>query len=346
MLDINLKKYKSFVLILLKQFRKEFLFFNLFIFLLYLFIAGGQKFLLFLFAILVINIFLIVIFYIDVKKLQHELNTFVQRLINQGENFQNDIPIKNFLEIFNESLQTLIEDKKISINNLKKVGLARTEFLGNVSHELRTPIFAIQGFLETLLNGAIEDKKVNRVFLEKAFKHTENLNNLLNDLIDISMIESGKMRMSFRYFNLAGFLSAVHSEHLNLAAKKKLKLNLDFVDPSIMVYGDSARLKQVMNNLIQNAIKYTDDGEVRIFISDKGSKIEISVEDTGQGIPKEDLPRIFERFYRVDKDRSRLEGGTGLGLAIVKHIIEAHNEKINVESTIGKGTKFSFSLRK
>lgn len=280
------------------------------------------------------------------KKLDQEIKTFAQKLINMEIDTQSEIKFNNFLQTFEETFQKLFEDKKSTINNLKKVELARTEFLGNVSHELRTPIFAIQGFIETLLNGAIDDKNVNKIFLEKAFKHTENLNNLLNDLIDISMIESGKMRMSFRYFNLYEFLSTIHSEHVNTATNKNLTLILECKNSGLMVYGDLNRLKQVMNNLIQNAIKYTDEGEIKISASDFGNKVEISVKDTGTGIPKEDLTRIFERFYRVDKDRSRLAGGTGLGLAIVKHIIEAHNEKIQVESNLGEGTKFSFFLRK
>ncbi|GAB4134233.1 MAG: hypothetical protein Fur0015_07360 [Ignavibacteriales bacterium] len=280
------------------------------------------------------------------KKLDQEIKTFAQKLINMEINTQSEIKFNDILQTFEETFQKLFEDKKSTINNLKKVELARTEFLGNVSHELRTPIFAIQGFIETLLNGAIDDKNVNKIYLEKAFKHTENLNNLLNDLIDISMIESGKMRMSFRYFNLYEFLSTIHSEHVNTATNKNLTLILECKNSGLMVYGDLNRLKQVMNNLIQNAIKYTDEGEIKISASDFGNKVEISVKDTGTGIPKEDLTRIFERFYRVDKDRSRLAGGTGLGLAIVKHIIEAHNEKIQVESNLGEGTKFSFFLRK
>ena len=244
------------------------------------------------------------------------------------------------------SLRQLYLNKLGVINNLKKVEQFRTEFLGNVSHELRTPIFAMQGFLETLLNGALEDNKVNRTFIEKTYKHSQNLNNLLNDLIDISMIESGKMRMSFRYFDIGEFLESVKQENLNLAKRKNLDLKLNLFTEKVLVFGDQSRLRQVMNNLIQNAIKYTENGFVEISGKDLDNKIEISVSDSGIGIPEEDIHRIFERFYRVDKNRSKEEGGTGLGLAIVKHILDAHGENIIVESKIGKGSKFSFCLRK
>jgi len=197
-----------------------------------------------------------------------------------------------------------------------------------------------------LMNGAIDDKSVNKIYLEKAFRHTENLNNLLNDLIDISMIESGKMRMSFRYFSVDEFLKNVISENKIETEKKNLQIVSDFNLPGVMIYGDQNRLKQVMNNLIQNAIKYTDSGKIEISANEIGNKVSISVLDTGIGIPEEDSDRIFERFYRVDKNRSREAGGTGLGLAIVKHILDAHGEKIMVESALGIGTKFTFSLRK
>lgn len=232
------------------------------------------------------------------------------------------------------------------IANLKKLERVRTEFLGNVSHELRTPIFAIQGYLETLLNGAIEDNKVNRNFLEKANHHTNNLNTLLNELIDISMIESGQMNMSFRYFDIAEYLEQICNDLRPIAEEKNLELILHPIKDGLQLFGDKVRLKQVLVNLIQNSIKYTENGKVEVLVEEIKKFGRIIVKDTGIGISDSDLDRIFERFYRVDKDRSRAVGGTGLGLAIVKHIIEAHGSRMEVKSKVGSGSEFSFLLKK
>lgn len=232
------------------------------------------------------------------------------------------------------------------IANLKKLEKVRTEFLGNVSHELRTPIFAIQGYLETLLGGALDDKRVNRNFLEKANHHTNNLNTLLNELIDISMIESGQMHMSFRYFNIAEYLEQICADLRLQAEEKNLELILHPIKPGLQLFGDKAKLKQVLVNLIQNSIKYTEKGKVEVLVDESKKQGRIIIKDTGIGISDEDLDRIFERFYRVDKDRSRAVGGTGLGLAIVKHIIEAHGSRIEVKSKVGEGSEFSFTLKK
>lgn len=232
------------------------------------------------------------------------------------------------------------------ISYLRKLEKIRTEFLGNVSHELKTPIFAIQGYIETLLNGAINDPRVNKYFLEKALHHTNSLNSLVSDLIDISMIESGEMRMSFRYFDANDFFTGLVNEFMPFAEEKGINLSYQAPERAIQIFGDKTRLRQVMSNLINNALKYTEQGEVIIKLEDQKKSALISVSDTGIGIPEEDIDRIFERFYRVDKDRSREVGGTGLGLAIVKHIVEAHNSRISVISTVGEGSVFSFSIKK
>ena len=234
------------------------------------------------------------------------------------------------------------------IEKLRKLERVRSEFLANVSHELRTPIFSIQGFLETLLDGAVDDPHVNREFLEKAHHHANRLDTLLSDLIEISRIESGEMKMSFRYFSLSDFLQQVVQEMQPQAAKKSLSLMLN---PPLAhdekVYGDRERLKQVMINLIDNAIKYTEPGgSITVRTSQEGTKAAIHVQDTGCGIALEHQTRIFERFYRVDRDRSREVGGTGLGLAIVKHIVEAHGGTIKVESEVGKGSTFTYTLKR
>jgi len=296
--------------------------------------------------LVLLNIFLFILFVHRWNKINLQVTQAIQRIIEKKYSDPSEIKLDESLFAFENGLKKILLSNREIINNLRKVEMIRTEFLGNVSHELRTPIFAIQGFIETLMNGAIDDKSVNKIYLEKAFRHTENLNNLLNDLIDISMIESGKMRMSFRYFSVDEFLKNVISENKIETEKKNLQIVSDFNLPGVMIYGDQNRLKQVMNNLIQNAIKYTDSGKIEISANEIGNKVSISVLDTGIGIPEEDSDRIFERFYRVDKNRSREAGGTGLGLAIVKHILDAHGEKIMVESALGIGTKFTFSLRK
>ncbi|MGC8594863.1 MAG: sensor histidine kinase [Candidatus Kryptoniota bacterium] len=241
----------------------------------------------------------------------------------------------------------IVRNLKQDIVELKKLQRVRSEFLANVSHELRTPIFSIQGFIETLLDGAVDDKKVNRDFLEKAYRHAERLNNLLNDLIEISRIESGEMRMSFRYFDINEFLKSVVEDTKEEALKKNIALQYHNGKAETLVLGDKEKLRQVLLNLIDNAIKYTDSGgKVEVGFEEFPQFVRIFVSDTGVGIAEEHIPRIFERFYRVDKDRSRSVGGTGLGLAIVKHIVEAHRSKVDVESTPGSGSRFSFVLRK
>lgn len=247
-----------------------------------------------------------------------------------------------------EAINELVDKLKSDIVQLTKLEQVRKEFLENVSHELRTPIFAIQGFLETLLNGAVDDPSVNRSFLEKAQANATRLNALLEDLINISQIESGEMKMSFRYFPIGEFLQSVAREIQPVASQNNVTLAVDLQTPNgTEVFGDKERLRQVLSNLIENGLKYNrKGGEVCLSTEEKDEVVRISVRDTGLGIPDEHVSRIFERFYRVDKDRSREVGGTGLGLAIVKHIIEAHGSTTEVESVVGKGTTFSFALKK
>ena len=245
-----------------------------------------------------------------------------------------------------KEIQNMFIKNQDAIAYLQKLEKMRSEFLANVSHELRTPIFTIQGYLETLLNGAMQDEKVNSYFLEKANHHTVNLSNLLNDLIDISMIETGEMRMSFRYFRVCDFLSPIINDFLPITQSKGLLLELKCEKKNLQLFGDKAKLKQVLSNLIQNSLKYTESGFIRVEVLEEEKFGLIKVIDSGIGIPEYDIERIFERFYRVDKARSREVGGTGLGLAIVKHIIEAHGSKVEVKSEVNKGSEFSFRLKK
>jgi len=245
------------------------------------------------------------------------------------------------------AVNEMVVKLKSDIVQLKKLESVRSEFLGNVSHELRTPIFSLQGFLETLIEGAVDDPSVNRDFLKKAQAHAARLNTLLAELITISQIESGEMKMSFRYFDLNEFLDSIVRELRPTAELHGILLRRDGESAgSLQAFGDRERLQVVMENLIENAIKYNRPGGGVVLACERSDgKVRVSVSDTGLGIAADHIPRIFERFYRVDRDRSRDVGGTGLGLAIVKHIIEAHGSSVNVESEPGKGSRFSFELK-
>lgn len=300
----------------------------------------------FFILLLISNTF--IFFYLNQKR-EKELEEIVQIIDNIRENkYQksDEILLKEKLSKLENSIKRMFEKSKNDIEYMKKLQRVRSEFIGNVSHELRTPIFAIQGYIETLLNGAIDDPKVNKNFLSKANQHTLSLNNLLNDLINISMIESGEMQMSFRYFEIRPYLCSLVDELRHLAEEKNIELILHEIPPELYVLGDKERLKQVFTNLIHNAIKYTEQGKVEIIVEEEKKFVNFRIKDTGIGIPESDLDRIFERFYRVDKARSRAVGGTGLGLSIVKHILEAHNTKIKVQSKLGFGSEFSFKLKK
>jgi len=315
--------------------------------LLFVFTQDFLSYILFLIIALLTIFFLYFLFKIGGKR-KKEINN-IKEIINKIYNNEYSAPDeirlgKDLIELEGD-IKAMFLKSRNDIDNLKKLELVRTQFLANVSHELRTPIFAIQGYLETLRDGAINDSKVNKGFLNKAISRTLNLNDLLSDLIDISMIESGEMRLSFRYFNLSEFLQSIVADMSLIAEEKDLQLKLLDTDKNVKVFGDKKRLKQVLVNLIQNSIKYTEYGKIEIEVVNKKDFAYILVRDTGIGIAEKDLGRIFERFYRVDKDRSRAIGGTGLGLAIVKHIIEAHGSKISVKSIVGKGTEFSFSLK-
>lgn len=228
---------------------------------------------------------------------------------------------------------------------IERLQRMRSEFLANVSHEVRTPLFAMKGYLETLLDGGIEDPTVNRTFLEKAQKNAHRLDLLLKDLIEISRIESGDMKLSFRAFQLNALLQAAYETNVEAAHQKGQSLSVEGYECEVI--GDRDRLMQALSNLVENAIAYSPNGaSIRIRAIADGERATIWVMDDGPGIGPEHHERIFERFYRVDPDRSREAGGTGLGLAIVKHIVEAHGSKVLLESELGRGSTFSFYLKR
>lgn len=275
-----------------------------------------------------------------------EIKTIINNIRKNKYNSEEEILLGSNLLSLQMAIKKMFKKEKSDIENLQRLQKVRSQFLANVSHELRTPIFTIQGYIETLLNGAVNDKKVNIHFLEKANQNTISLSNLLNDLIDISMIESGEMRMSYRYFKINELIKQVVQENKKVAEDKNLELNYIPPRDDLEVFGDKEKLRQVLVNLIHNAIKYTENGKVEILVEEENKNARVKVRDTGIGIPENYLDRIFERFYRVDKARSSSLGGTGLGLAIVKHIIEAHNSKVEVTSEEGEGSTFSFLLKK
>ena len=275
-----------------------------------------------------------------------EIKTIINNIRKNKYSNEEEILLGSNLLALQKAIKKMFKKEKSDIEYLQRLQKMRSQFLANVSHELRTPIFAIQGYVETLLNGAIHDEKVNKHFLEKANQHTVSLSNLLNDLIDISMIESGEMRMSYRYFKINDLINQVIQENKIIAEEKNLELTYIPAREDLEVFGDKDKLRQVLINLILNAVKYTEKGKIEVIVEEDNKNARVIVKDTGIGIPENQHDRIFERFFRVDKARSREQGGTGLGLAIVKHIVEAHNSKVNVSSTVDEGSEFSFSLKK
>jgi two-component system phosphate regulon sensor histidine kinase PhoR len=275
-----------------------------------------------------------------------EIKTIINNIRKNKYNSEEEIQLGDNLLSLQKAIKKMFKKEKTDIEYLQRLQKMRSQFLANVSHELRTPIFAIQGYVETLLNGAVHDEKVNIHFLEKANQHTISLSNLLNDLIDISMIESGEMRLSYRYFKINDLINPIVQENKPAAETKNLELKYIPARNDLELFGDKEKLRQVIVNLVQNAIKYTEKGRIDILIEEENKHARVIVRDTGIGIEENYLDRIFERFFRVDKARSRSLGGTGLGLAIVKHIIEAHNSKVVVSSKVGEGSEFSFLLKK
>jgi two-component system phosphate regulon sensor histidine kinase PhoR len=235
------------------------------------------------------------------------------------------------------------------LQRLNKLENYRKEFIGDISHELKTPIFAVQGYIETLIDGAMDDPNVNRRFLEKAMKNVTRLTELTHDLLEISRIETGDIRSTLKPLNLNEVLTDVVDGLQLKAQQDRIHIRRVEFDPSIQVLADRNQLKQVLVNLVENGIKYNQpEGSVTIGVKTfpkNPAKVLVYVRDTGMGIEPQYLNRVTERFFRTEKSRAREQGGSGLGLAIVKHIIEAHHEQLLIESEVGKGSTFSFTLQ-
>jgi two-component system, OmpR family, phosphate regulon sensor histidine kinase PhoR len=256
--------------------------------------------------------------------------------------FRDNSPEVNRLE---KTMERILERRRVELERMKQLEDYRKDYLGNVSHELKTPIFNIQGYISTLIDGGLEDPRINRDFLEKADRNVERLVGIVSDLEAITQYEAGQLMLQETHFDLLQLTREV-IESLELsAARENISLVLQAPEKPCIVYADKFRIRQVLTNLGTNSIRYgKDGGSTRFRLMPMGERMRVEVADTGLGIPQKDIARIFERFYRVDKSRSRQKGGSGLGLAIVKHIIEAHGESMDVMSTEGAGSVFGFSL--
>jgi len=229
---------------------------------------------------------------------------------------------------------------------LKTVEKYRREFFGNVSHELKTPIFNIQGYVETLIDGALYDRKVNKKYLKRTIKSVDRLIYIIQDLESIAQLESEELNLEITDWKLTLLINEIIDQFEIKAKQKKIRLVYDKQSINFLVYADKGKISQVLSNLISNSIKYgKKNGITKVSCYQSKTKCLVSVKDNGIGIAEKNRKRLFERFYRVDKSRSREQGGTGLGLAIAKHIIEAHNETITIKSTVEKGTEFIFSIK-
>ena len=280
--------------------------------------------------------------YRRVKKIYDDLTLLESTNLSRG-------PINTDMGTLTQEIDKFARDKKLEIETLKVREQYRKEFFGNVSHELKTPLFTVQGYILTLLDGAMNDEKIRKKYLERASKGVERLVYIVNDLDMITKLEIGDLHLNIESFDIVKLVKNVFEMFEMRANEKKITLTFDIDYPKpIMVKADKERIQQVLINLIVNSIKYgREKGTTEVSIENLiKNKVIVRITDNGIGIGKNHLSRLFERFYRVDKSGSRAEGGSGLGLSIVKHIIEAHDEKIYVESEFGVGSEFSFTLEK
>ena len=249
---------------------------------------------------------------------------------------------------FAKDLEEFVKLKRSEIESLKKEDLYRKEFVGNVAHELKTPLFSIEGYISNLLDGAMDDKELLKKYLKRAEKSVDRLTYIIKDLDLITQLESSTLKLQITSFDIVKLTEEIIEDLEISASKKNIKIIFNKIyDNEILVDADRNRIEQVLTNLVTNSINYgSEKGTTEISFESDEENIMIKVNDNGEGISEENMPRLFQRFFRVDISRSRSQGGSGLGLAIVKHIIDAHNENIYVQSTVGIGSEFSFSLKK
>lgn len=257
-------------------------------------------------------------------------------------------PIDSDMNSFSRDLEEFVKLKRTEIETLKKEGIYRKEFVGNVAHELKTPLFSVQGYISNLLDGAMNDKELLKKYLKRAEKSVDRLTFIIKDLDLITQLESSTLKLKVTSFDIIKLTEEIIEDLEISASKRNIKIifNKNY-DKQILVEADKNRIEQVITNLVSNSINYgSEKGTTEISFESNVEKIIVKVNDNGEGITEENMPRLFQRFFRVDVSRSRSQGGSGLGLAIVKHIIDAHNENIYVQSTVGVGSEFSFTLKK
>lgn len=304
-----------------------------------------------------LNVSQIVIFLVVLTFLSYTISLFIIRdylydkirliykTLSRQKGSSNEV--ETDLNKVNEDIDRMVAERQREIDDLKNTETFRREFIGNVSHELKTPIFNIQGYIHTLMDGAIKDDNVNIKYLKRTSKSVDRMINIVDDLEIISKIESNRLELEFSRWNIVSHVQELF-EILEIKAQKR-GINLIIINESSsgFVEADKDKISQVLVNLIENSIKYgKENGTTKVRFYEMGENMLVEIADNGNGISEEHLPRLFERFYRVDKSRSRDEGGTGLGLSIVKHIIEAHRQTINVRSTESVGTTFSFTVKR
>jgi two-component system phosphate regulon sensor histidine kinase PhoR len=287
----------------------------------------------------------IALIYFVVKKFFHEKIKVIYKSIYKfkGTSSIMDLDIHNV----EREAEQWADAKEEELNAYRRDENYRREFIGNVSHELKTPIFNIQGYIQTLLDGGLHDEKINMKYLQRTNKSVDRMINIVEDLEVISRLETDQARLDLQEFNIVELAKEVIEAFEMSASQMNIQLELLNESQTEFVYGDKDKIQQVFMNLVSNSIKYgKDGGKTRVKFFDMENNMLVEIADDGIGIAEDSLDRLFERFYRVDKNRSRDIGGTGLGLAIVKHILEGHNQNINVRSTVGVGSTFSFFLSK
>ena len=286
-----------------------------------------------------------VVSYLMIKNFFYEKIRVIYKSIYK---FKGTSKVKELdIDIVEQEAEEWADAKEEELLQMKKDENYRREFIGNVSHELKTPIFNIQGYVQTLIDGGINDEEINLKYLKRANKSVDRMINIVEDLEVISRLETEQSELDISAFNIIDLVKEVFDQLEMRANEMSIKLEVNNESSSNFVMGDRDKIQQVFTNLISNSIKYgKKGGKTRVRFFDMEKNILIEVADNGIGIDEDKLGRLFERFYRVDKNRSREIGGTGLGLAIVKHILEGHNQQINVRSTKGVGSTFSFILEK
>ncbi|MFZ4399578.1 MAG: sensor histidine kinase [Bacteroidales bacterium] len=317
-------------------------------------IFGNFLFLSFLFTSLLLFVFSFFLIRYSVEKFIYEKIRVIYKTIHnlklpKNKFKDNQKGGNDLLENINLEVMDWVENKGKELEELKKLEIYRREYVGNVSHELKTPIFNIQGYILTLLDGGIDDPLINKEYLFRTEKSINRMIAIIQDLEEISKLESGELELKMSKFDIIELVKEVIDFLDKTAEKKKVKLIITPTEEKqIIVKADKNRIRQVLNNLIENSVKYAvlENAITKISFFDMDELFLIEVTDNGIGVSEADIPRLFERFYRTDKGRSRGEGGSGLGLSIVKHIIEAHEQTINVRSGISIGTTFGFTLQK